>query len=131
MKRLYIFLSILRVATIAKGRRGFHLIDLVWARFKGNAGRQYTNATTLKDALQRLDAEFEKLQSSDHDSIQDMIESCAATAKKVDDEMELDDGDDDGEETEEDGSDHESNVDGAQYEAEEEFVGVVGDIAEI
>jgi hypothetical protein len=58
-----------------------------------------------------------------------MIEGCAATSKKFYDEMEL--YDDDGEETEEDGSDHESNMDRAEYEAEEEFVGDVGEISEI
>lgn len=107
-------------------------IELVWALVKGNVSRQYTKETTLKDVLQRLDAEFEKLQLSGHASIQGMIESCAATAKKIYDEMELDDddGNDDGEETEEDGSDHESVVDRAEYEAEEEWMGDVGDMAQ-
>jgi transposase len=48
----------------------FQPIELVWARVKGNVGRKYTNATTMKDVLERLDAEFVKLQSSGHASIQ-------------------------------------------------------------
>jgi hypothetical protein len=46
-------------------------------------------------------------------------------------ELDDDDGDVDGEETEEDGSDNESIVDRAEYEAVEEWMADVGDLAEI
>jgi transposase len=65
-------------------------IELVWARVKGNVGRQYNNESTLELVYQRLLAEFESL-SVAHDSVHGMIEKCTKVAQKFYDEIEEDD----------------------------------------
>ena len=58
-------------------------MELVWALIKGNVGRQCTINTTLPMVLQRLDAEFEKLQVGGASSISKMIKKCASKAQEL------------------------------------------------
>ena len=50
----------------------FQPIELLWAKLKGNIGRQYSINTTMSVLKQRLDDEFEKAKDW-HDSIAGMI----------------------------------------------------------
>ena len=65
-------------------------IELVWARVKGNVGRQYSNESTLDLVYQRLLAEFQSL-SVAHNSVHGMIEKCTRVAEKFYNEIEEDD----------------------------------------
>jgi hypothetical protein len=55
-------------------------IELVWALVKGNAGHQHSNQMTLKIVYDQLMHEFNQLENSGHQSINGMIEKCAALA---------------------------------------------------
>ena len=78
-------------------------IKLVWARIKGNIGRQYTTGTTLSMVYERMMHEFGKLEQ-DGTPIGRMIEKCATIAQAFYDDMEednLEEEDDEEEEEEE------------------------------
>ena len=73
-------------------------IELLWARVKGNVGRQYTVGTTLEMVYERLLQEFDNLETPEgEEAIGKMIESCKRTSEKLFKDMDLDDpiGDDD------------------------------------
>jgi transposase len=92
-------------------------IELVWARIKGNIGRQYNNESTLELVYQHLLAEFESL-SVAHDSVGGMIEKCATVAEKFHNEIPADDAAEE-EMAGDDGSDNSGAEDEADYEASE------------
>jgi transposase len=60
----------------------FQPIELLWARIKGEVGRQYDNETTLALVLERLQAAFDRVQTFDgHSSVEGMIRASAKIAK--------------------------------------------------
>ena len=70
-------------------------IELVWALIKGNIGREYKKGTSLEIVHQRLLQQFKKLdEPSPRESVQKMIENCAATAKTMYEEIQEEDGED-------------------------------------
>jgi hypothetical protein len=63
-------------------------IELLWARVKGNVGRQYNKQTNLSVVKQRLEIEFANLaQPEGKLGVENMIESCARTTKQFYDSM--------------------------------------------
>jgi transposase len=60
----------------------FQPIELLWARVKGEVGRQYDNQTTLSLVLQRLMDAFDRVEKTGQESVLRMIEKCALTAKE-------------------------------------------------
>lgn len=79
----------------------FQPIELVWALIKGNVGRQCSIDSTLADVYERLMREFNNLNTPGaRESINKMINKCAAKAKEFYDEMggeeDNNSGDDDG-----------------------------------
>jgi transposase len=64
-------------------------IELIWARVKGNVGRQYSIESTLELVYTRLIEEFAALDTA-NDAINGMIEKCAQVAQKFFDEMPID-----------------------------------------
>jgi len=86
----------------------------LWARVKGNVGRQYSNESTLDLVYQRLLAEFESL-SVAHNSVHGMIEKCTRVAEKFYNEIEEDDA------VEEEMADNDGSYDsGAENEDDDE-----------
>ena len=94
-------------------------IELVWARIKGNVGRQYSIHTTLSMVLERLDREFDILLNSGSSSIQGMINKCAERTEKLYKEADL--GREDVEPTtkEQDGDESESSEQSDEDESDE------------
>lgn len=88
-------------------------IELVWARVKGNIGRQYSNESNLELVYRRLLAEFESL-SVAHDAISGMIEKSAGIAGKFYLEIEEDD------KADEESSDDDEEDDGANDNTDNE-----------
>ena len=77
------------------------LIELLWARVKGNVGRQYSSRTTISIVYERLMQEFRNLEE-DGEPIGRMVEKCARIAQEFYDQAEEDNLDDDEEEEEDD-----------------------------
>jgi hypothetical protein len=84
-------------------------IELVWARVKGNVGRQYSNQSTLDLVYEHLMHEFNVLENSGHHSINGMMEKCASLAAQFRAEIEEEDAIDDNDSA--DASDNASNLD--------------------
>ena len=67
-------------------------IELVWARIKGNVGRQYSKESTLDLVYQRLVHEFDMLDSNEaRGKLNSMIEKCATVALDFYNKMEEED----------------------------------------
>ena len=99
-------------------------IELVWARIKGNIGRQYTTGTTISVVYDRLMHEFGKLEQ-DGTPIGRMIEKCATIAQDFYNDMDednLEEQDDEEEEEEEDDEDGDVENDDDDEVLEEEPV---------
>lgn len=60
----------------------FQPIEYLWARVKGEVGRQYDNKSTLALVLERLLAAFERVRLEGSDSVRGMIEKSAKTANE-------------------------------------------------
>ena len=87
-------------------------IELLWARVKGQVGRQYALGTTLDMVYLRLIDAFDEVEKTGHDAVNGMIEKCATLAQTFYDEMDCDDevGNDD-DEDDDDSSDGSQSTD--------------------
>ena len=66
-------------------------IELLWARVKGNVGRQYSIDSTLEIVYQRLLAEFANVERDEESSVNKWIDKCAGIAEKMYQEIDKDD----------------------------------------
>ena len=64
-------------------------IELLWARIKNSAGRQYSKSTALEDEKQRLNRQFEILETEEgQDGVRVIIEHVDAVILKSSAEIE-------------------------------------------
>jgi hypothetical protein len=57
-------------------------IELLWARIKGEVGRQYSNSSTLAQVYIRLVASFDKVMREGHEGVDGMIRKAAKIAEE-------------------------------------------------
>ena len=90
-------------------------IELVWARVKGNVGRQYQHGVTLEQVLDRLVQEFETLEHEGHEAIGKMISKTTTLAQKMFQEATQYTGNDELNESSTDASDSETETENDDF----------------
>jgi hypothetical protein len=99
-------------------------IELLWAKVKGQVGRQYDINTTLALVYERLMTAFEEVTLTGHDSIAGMIRKAASIAMKFYEGAQVDGGEDGEEEVvvvvAEEGKEQEQEQDESERQDEEE-----------